>query len=126
MQDNLNLWHEEWWFHAFPRTATTSERKGHAKGASQMYVIVAYDIADPKRLKKIADCCLNYGVRVQYSIFECRIPADQFKMLWSELIDIADESDDRLVAYPIHGAAADNIRTFGNMVCSEQVVSYIF
>jgi CRISPR-associated protein Cas2 len=119
-------WREGWWHEAFPRTANASERRGHAKGAELMYCIVAYDIADPKRLKKVADTCLNYGVRVQLSIFECRIPADTFARLWEELCAIADPADDKIVAYPIHGAAAQNIRTFGTMVCSEQVVAYIF
>lgn len=90
-----------------------------------MYCIVAYDIADPKRLKKAAERCLDYGVRVQLSVFECRLPADAFDRFWESLCALLDPQQDKLVAYPIHGAAAANIRAYGVMVCSEQVVAYV-
>lgn len=117
---------DDWWFNAFPRTLNASERKGHPRGADLMYCIITYDISDPKRLKKAADCCLNYGVRVQLSVFECRIPADAFEALWEQLCDLLDPAEDKLVVYPMHGAAADKIRTYGKMVCSDQVVAYVF
>ena len=51
-----------------------------------MDVLVTYDIAtdkksDARRLKKVADLCAEYGTRVQYSVFECRVtPASLAKL----------------------------------------------
>ena len=43
-----------------------------------MDVLISYDIADTegegaKRLRKVAQVCEKYGVRVQLSVFECRL-----------------------------------------------------
>ena len=35
--------------------------------------IVCYDIADDKRLKKVADIMKSYGTRIQYSVFRCEL-----------------------------------------------------
>ncbi len=117
---------ENWWYAAFPDTPTPSKQRGHPRGATQMLTVIAYDITDPKRLRKVADCCLDFGVRVQYSVFEARLEADQFNHFWARLTSLADPTLDRLVAYPLHGAQMDKIRTFGNMVCSETAVTYVF
>jgi len=91
-----------------------------------MYIIISYDIASPKRLRKVADWCLNYGVRVQLSVYEFRLPAALFEAFWDEITEIANPEEDKIVAYPLHGASARSIRTFGTMVCSDQVVCYLF
>lgn len=91
-----------------------------------MYIIISYDISSPKRLRKVADCCLNYGVRVQLSVYEFRLPANLFDKFWSEVTRIADPDEDKIVAYPLHGKSARAIRTFGTMICSEHVVCYLF
>jgi len=116
----------DWWYRAFPQTRTASELKGHAKGDPRMVIVVSYDICEPKRLRRVAECCLDFGIRVQQSVFECRLEADQFDRFWARLQEIADPTEDKIVAYPLHGSQADQIRTFGQMVCSEQVVAYIF
>ena len=35
--------------------------------------LVAYDISDPKRLRKVATVCEDFGYRKQYSVFLCRL-----------------------------------------------------
>ncbi len=116
-----------WWETAFPDIPAPSQLYGHPPGKKRMLTIIAYDIAHPKRLKKIADTCKDYGARAQYSVFECHLEADQLDRLWQRLTTIANPEEDRLVAYPIHGAHADKIRAYGKtMTCNEKPVSYIF
>ena len=91
-----------------------------------MLAVIAYDITDAKRLRQVADCCKDFGVRVQYSVFECRLEAQLLDEFWQRLCAIADAQEDRLVIYPIHGTAQRAIRTFGKMSCSEVVVSYVY
>ena len=43
--------------------------------------IVAYDISDPKRLRKVALACEDYGTRKQFSVFLCRLSATDFVRL---------------------------------------------
>jgi CRISPR-associated protein Cas2 len=40
--------------------------------------IVSYDVADPKRLRKVARILEGYGTRIQFSVFEC--PLDDLKL----------------------------------------------
>jgi CRISPR-associated protein Cas2 len=90
-----------------------------------MLTLVAYDISDPKRLARCARVCEDYGVRVQYSIFECRLEEVEFNDFWLKLLCEIDDAEDRLVAYPIDARSAKEILTAGTMVCSEKVVCYL-
>jgi len=90
-----------------------------------MLTLVAYDIADPKRLQKVAKVCEDFGVRVQYSVFECHLDQEELNELWLRLLEIIDEDEDRLVGYKVDARAAKETLTAGTMVCSERVVCYL-
>ena len=69
-----------------------------------MLVLVTYDVntEDPagrKRLRKVAKQCVNYGVRVQNSVFECVLDSAQCRMLVHTLTEIIDDSKDSLRVY---------------------------
>ena len=69
-----------------------------------MLVLVTYDVstiekAGQKRLRNIAKTCLDYGIRVQNSVFECEVDPAQFTVLKSKLIDIYDPEEDSLRFY---------------------------
>lgn len=110
-----------WWFEAFP--LAPYERK--QPGARQMLTIIAYDIADPKRLNQVARTCEDFGVRVQYSVFECHLEEDELARLWARLTHIIDPTEDRIVAYRLDAQCARQTLTAGTMVCSERVVCYL-
>lgn len=120
------LYPEGWWHAAFANCKTPSEKRGKPAGSTKMLLIIAYDISNPKRLKKVADCCMDFGMRVQYSVFECRLEADTFERFWKRLTLCIDPEEDRLVAYPLHGSQQRKIRTAGNMARHEKVIAYIF
>lgn len=90
-----------------------------------MLTVVAYDISDPKRLAKAAKTCEDFGVRVQYSIFECHLDQETFNELWLRLLAVVDEDEDRLVAYKLDARCAKETETAGVMVCSEKAVCYL-
>ena len=110
-----------WWFEAFAQVPYEKSPPGEG----QMLSIVGYDITDPKRLHRIARICEDYGVRVQYSIFECRLEEKEFEHFWLALCCEIDEAQDRLVAYKVDARCAQETRTAGNMVCSEKCVCYL-
>jgi len=69
-----------------------------------MFVLVTYDVSttDPKgsrRLRRVAKACLNFGQRVQYSVFECIVDPAQWTVLRQRLIDEIDCEADSLRFY---------------------------
>lgn len=115
----------DWWFEAFTLKPSPSEASGHRCGEKQMLTIVAYDIADPKRLHKVAQLCEDYGMRVQLSVFECRLEADRFDAFWVKLQTLLETKQDRAVAYKVCTRCAREIRALGSQVHNEKVVAYL-
>lgn len=69
-----------------------------------MMVLVSYDVStiDKRgrgRLRKVAKTCLNYGQRVQNSVFECLIDPAQWTQLREQLVRIIDDEQDSLRFY---------------------------
>ncbi len=69
-----------------------------------MLVVVSYDVATkekegPRRLRRIAKACENYGQRVQNSVFECVVDPDQWTVLKLNLLDIFNPEKDSLRFY---------------------------
>ena len=69
-----------------------------------MLVLVSYDIANQgtdgqRRLRRVARHCLDYGQRVQYSVFECVIDPTQWAQLRQKLVAEIDEEKDSLRFY---------------------------
>ena len=57
-----------------------------------MLVLISYDVntedaAGRRRLRRIAKQCLNYGQRVQNSVFECSLDAAQLRALEAKLVE---------------------------------------
>ncbi len=59
--------------------------------------LVCYDIADPKRLRRVFKTCKNYGDHLQYSVFECDLNAVERQRLESELTEIIDFTKDQVL-----------------------------
>ena len=66
-----------------------------------MLVLITYDVntedaAGRKRLRQIAKQCVNYGQRVQKSVFECLLDPGQCRGLQAKLLKIMDQERDSL------------------------------
>ena len=66
-----------------------------------MLVLIAYDVntETPQgraRLRKVAKQCVNYGQRVQNSLFECILDAAQLKKVQNLLLQLIDPEKDSL------------------------------
>ncbi len=71
-----------------------------------MIVLVTYDVqtvdaAGARRLRKVAKTCMNYGTRVQMSVFECKVTPAQRVMLEHDLREIIDDEKDSLRIYDL-------------------------
>lgn len=83
-----------------------------------MLVLITYDVntqdaAGRKRLRQIAKQCVNYGQRVQCSVFECLLDAAQCRMLQAKLCSIMDAEKDSLRFYYLGNKYESKIEHFG-------------
>jgi CRISPR-associated protein Cas2 len=78
-----------------------------------MFILISYDIPDNKRRTKIAKILEDYGERVQYSVFECRLSAQHLKKLSRELNDVMDEAEDSIRLYRLCRDCVKKIEAWG-------------
>lgn len=76
----------------------------HFYGSDKVFILITYDIntttkEGKKRLRNVAKVCLNYGQRVQNSVFECKVNEGQFRIAKHQLNEIIDHSKDCLRFY---------------------------
>jgi len=69
-----------------------------------MLVLVTYDVstvskAGARRLRRIARACLDYGQRVQNSVFECRVDQKNWALLRDRLLSEMNIKEDSLRFY---------------------------
>ena len=83
-----------------------------------MFVLITYDVntedaAGRKRLRQIAKQCVNYGQRVQNSVFECLLDPAQCRSLQAKLCKIMDPEKDSLRFYYLGKRYENKIEHFG-------------
>ena len=83
-----------------------------------MLVLITYDVntedaAGRKRLRQIAKKCVDYGQRVQNSVFECLLDAGQCRRLQAQLLSIMDPEKDSLRFYYLGDKYHTRIEHFG-------------
>lgn len=83
-----------------------------------MLVLITYDVntedaAGRRRLRLIAKQCVNYGQRVQNSVFECLLDAAQCRALQAKLCAVMDKERDSLRFYYLGNNYSAKIEHFG-------------
>lgn len=83
-----------------------------------MLVLITYDVntetsAGKARLRKVAKQCVNYGRRVQNSVFECVLDNAQCIKLKSVLSDIIDAEVDSLRFYYLGNKYKTKVESIG-------------
>lgn len=69
-----------------------------------MLVVVSYDVSTKtesgkRRLRKVAEVCLDNGLRVQNSVFECNVEPAQWEYFKEQLLSIYKKEEDSLRFY---------------------------
>lgn len=100
---------DAWWDEMFP-----NQPHNKPPGNPLMLRLIVYDIAAPRRLRRVAKVCEDFGLRVQKSVFECWLEKDRFDHLWDALLREIDSKHDSLVAYTLDATAAKARRKAGN------------
>lgn len=85
-----------------------------------MEYLTVYDIADPRRLRRVASSMQKYGVRVQKSVFECDLVEAALRDMLSGVRRLMDESADSVRVYPL----LDNSRRKQRIIGSGRFVEF--
>jgi CRISPR-associated protein Cas2 len=75
--------------------------------------VVAYDIRHPKRLRRVAKTCEDFGCRRQLSVFLCRISAADRVRLKARLEEIIDPEEDQVIFIRLCAMCAIEIKALG-------------
>lgn len=83
-----------------------------------MLVLITYDVSvitseGRRRLRNIAKSCLDHGVRVQNSVFECEVTPAQFVHLKDELLSLYEPEEDSLRFYFLGKKGREKVEHFG-------------
>lgn len=83
-----------------------------------MLILVTYDVntetaAGRKRLRKVAKQCVNYGQRVQNSVFECQVDSVKFRQMKAVLEDLIDKEKDSLRFYNLGDKYQNKVEHIG-------------
>ncbi|MCI5972727.1 MAG: CRISPR-associated endonuclease Cas2 [Anaerococcus sp.] len=83
-----------------------------------MMVLITYDVntksqSGIKRLRKVAKQCVNYGQRVQNSVFECSLTPAQLVNLKTKLLEIIDQDHDSIRFYNLGKNWQNRVETIG-------------
>ncbi len=66
-----------------------------------MNMLITYDIANSRRLQRVAKVMLDYGIRVQRSIFEAELSLPQFRELRGRAEAEMDFQEDGVKYFPL-------------------------
>ncbi len=78
-----------------------------------MRTVITYDIPDDRRRLRVAQLLLDYGSRVQKSVFEAHLTDTQLETLRTRLRAVLDEQADAVRIYRLCGSCAPRIVTLG-------------
>lgn len=83
-----------------------------------MYILVTYDVQTEtlegqRRLRKVARLCMDYGQRVQNSVFECVLTEVQLADLKNKLLSVMDKVHDSIRIYFLNRSQNRRIITLG-------------
>jgi CRISPR-associated protein Cas2 len=83
-----------------------------------MRVLVTYDVstveaAGRRRLRRVAQACEDYGVRVQKSVFECQVGEAEWARLRDRLLSESNSTEDSLRFYFLDETAVQRTEHHG-------------
>uniref|UniRef100_A0A832I8V7 CRISPR-associated endoribonuclease Cas2 n=1 Tax=Pseudothermotoga hypogea TaxID=57487 RepID=A0A832I8V7_9THEM len=78
-----------------------------------MLYVVSYDVVDDRRRNKLADFLENFGVRVQYSVFEVELKEKEYNVMVKGIKKRIKPEEDTVRIYPIAKELKDAIMTIG-------------
>ena len=84
-----------------------------------MLYCICYDIPDDRRRLAVAKVLLDFGERVQYSVFEAHLTDEQLQRLKKRVTKVLDTEEDSLRLYPLCASCGSRVEVIGLGVVTE-------
>lgn len=96
-----------------------------------MLILITYDVNTQtpdgrKRLRKVAKECVNYGQRVQNSVFECQVDSTKYRQIKAVLESIIDKEKDSLRFYNLGDQYKNKVDHIGTKESYDVTETLIF
>lgn len=90
-----------------------------------MFVVVSYDVISDRRRNKISKLMLDFGTRVQRSVFECNLKPEQVEKMTRRLLEVYDEKEDTIRVYTLCEGCVPRARAYGVGVLTRDQEVYV-
>jgi CRISPR-associated protein Cas2 len=90
-----------------------------------MFVVVSYDIPDDRRRTRLSDTLLDFGQRIQYSVFECILDDAKMQEMRDRIRKVVKADEDGVRVYRLCGQCRDNVEVIGNGELTQDPDVYI-
>jgi CRISPR-associated protein Cas2 len=98
------------------RSDDPRQRLGVIFLAAAMHFVIAYDIEQDRRRNQVMSALKDYGLRVQYSVFECDLDRPRLETLKDRLRALIDPRRDRIHIYPMCDACFFRSESMGKQL----------
>ncbi len=89
-----------------------------------MFYLVSYDIPDDKKRNKIADILLDFGTRIQYSVFECIMDSTLLEKMTAKLSRLISDNDSVRI-YALCAKCEGTVRVMGKEKVTKDAEVYV-
>ena len=76
------------------------------------HYLVAYDIADPKRLRRVFKTMKGFGAHLQLSVFQCDLPDIDLIRMKAALTEIIDQREDQILIIDLGSTDSNPVKRF--------------
>lgn len=92
---------------------------------NQKFWLVTYDIANQRRLRRVAALMTQFGVRVQKSVFECWLTDQALRELQKRIAPLLEPQQDSVRYYPLCADCRNMAAQNASTVCEPPEKFYI-
>lgn len=78
-----------------------------------MLILVSYDVPDDRRRTRLATALLDFGQRVQWSVFEAELTSEQVARLEARVLREIEPAEDNVRIYVVCGECRRRVRLLG-------------
>jgi CRISPR-associated protein Cas2 len=78
-----------------------------------MVYLICYDVVDDRRRLKISKLLKPFGLRVQKSVFECKLESRQFLVLQQKILVSLNTMEDQVRFYPLSQHCRGKVEILG-------------
>ena len=90
-----------------------------------MRYLVCYDVSNDRRRQHLVDVLLDYGTRVEESVFECSLEAQLAASMTDRIRKVVDTGEDKVLVYGLCESCAGKVLTIGPVERPQEAEFYI-